>query len=134
MVDITFLGSATDSTLFTDTGISIFDEESGFEEPLFIPYELINNVNYKDGEFVFFLESGEEIPVDDHFIIYDSDAANRYTETFIILINKLAKLFVRISGNTGRWLINDNYTGLTRRAGDKNKRLFACIVHPCRDL
>lgn len=108
LVDITFLGSATDSTLFTDTGISIFDEESGFEEPLFIPYELINNVNYKDGEFVFFLESGEEIPVDDRFIIYDSDAVNRYKETFIVLINKLAKLFVNADSLYAKEL--DKYT------------------------
>lgn len=101
LVDITFLGSATDSTLFTDTGISIFDEEAGFEEPQFIPYELIKNVDYKDGEFIFFLESGEEIPVDDRYIIYDSDAVNRYKHTFINLINLLAKLF--INSQTRYW-------------------------------
>lgn len=94
LVDITFLGSATDSTLFTDTGISIFNEDAGFEEPLFIPYESIEKVDYKDGEFIFFLESGEELPVDDGYIIYDSDAVNRYKQTFIVLINQLAKLFV----------------------------------------
>ena len=92
LIDHTFLGSATDSTLFTDTGISIYHADHDAE--VFIPYEDISKVEYKDGNFILFLESGIEHSVDDCFFFYNSDQVNGYKFVFIEIINKLATLFV----------------------------------------
>ena len=94
LIDLTIFGSATDSTLFTDAGISFFNEEIEMEEPLFIPYEAIKRVEYKDGQFIFSLENGEDIPVDDEFFIFNRDQVNRYSKIFTNFINDVAKLFV----------------------------------------
>lgn len=94
LIDLTIFGSATDSTLFTDVGISFFNETFGMEEPLFIRYEEIKNVEYKDGEFIFILENGNNVPVDDEFFIYNRDQVNKYSKIFTNFINDIAKLYI----------------------------------------